>query len=93
MEETQGHESELPATTPHRPGLADLAPDAAHPFDQTNHLVEGLSGDFNDPDHENEREPKGLTTPLLGQGAPYLPRRRATNGSSADPDSGDLTPP
>jgi hypothetical protein len=36
-------------------GLSALARDVAHPFDQTNGLVDGLEGEEDDPEKVNER--------------------------------------
>ncbi|GAB3393232.1 hypothetical protein GCM10027568_21920 [Humibacter soli] len=35
--------------------LSVLARDAAHPFDQTNGIIEGLEGNADDPDQVEER--------------------------------------
>jgi hypothetical protein len=35
--------------------LGALAEDAAHPFDQTNGIVDGLEGNADDPDQVDER--------------------------------------
>jgi len=35
--------------------LSVLAKDAAHPFDQTNGIIEGLEGNADDPDQVEER--------------------------------------
>lgn len=36
-------------------GLSALAKDAAHPFDQTNGIVDGLEGDADDPEKMDEK--------------------------------------
>ena len=63
-----------PENDERRPGLGSLAQDAAHPFDQTNGLIDGLEGDADDPDVVEERlreegakeNPLGIRTDDIG---------------------------
>ncbi|WP_022901158.1 hypothetical protein [Humibacter albus] len=47
-------------------GLGSLAEDAAHPFDQTNGIIDGLEGDADDPEVVEERlnESEDSASPL-----------------------------
>ena len=57
---TDAAEPESGAERPEH-GLGDLNVDTAHPFDQTNGIVEGLEGDsdFDDPESVNDTESNG----------------------------------
>jgi hypothetical protein len=55
MSEHGKHEKEDDGPDRAGEGLSALAADAAHPFDQTNGIVEGLEGDADDPDKVDER--------------------------------------
>lgn len=65
--------------TPHsdsetkRPNLSDLGSDVAHPFDQTNGIVEGLEGDA---DEATDQEGDLLVHPTLDD--------KAENGRSSE---------
>ncbi|WP_022882459.1 hypothetical protein [Gryllotalpicola ginsengisoli] len=50
--------------------LSELASDAAHPFDQTNGIVEGLDGDADAPEHMDEKTGNRDAAPVLGAPAP-----------------------
>jgi len=72
--------------------LSALAKDAAHPFDQTNGIVEGLEGDADDPEQVDERlNDDGETrmpfvAPVAGgAGLPSAPRDRG-DAQSEDTD-------
>lgn len=49
--------------------LSALAKDVAHPFDQTNGIVDGLEGNADDPDQVDKRMDEGeRETPLAAPG-------------------------
>jgi hypothetical protein len=82
-----------------QPDLSTLAADVAHPFDQTNGIVEGLEGDANDPEQENRREgeDEGIVigmpvgAPLGPQGGPFVGHLGSddTNRPDRDADTDD----
>lgn len=82
-------------------GLDDVADDAAHPFDQTNGMVDGLEGDADAPEHAEsvtgEGETAYLAAPSPGtQMAPgVIPAGAvdpAERESKEDSDTDDPTP-
>lgn len=54
--------------------LGALADDIAHPFDQTNGIVEGLEGDADEPENQNESATPGpgiVAAPAPGVGGAF----------------------
>lgn len=49
-------------------GLSALAQDAAHPFDQTNGIVDGLDGDAGSPENADDRMDDESTVPVVPVG-------------------------
>jgi len=80
------------AGTEHTDNLSALAKDAAHPFDQTNGIVEGLEGDADDPEQVEERlDDEGATrlpfVAPIGRGAGLPSARRGDADSDAAEDA------
>ena len=55
MSENESAEHDEKQVPDRKHGLGDLADDAAHPFDQTNGLIDGLEGDADEPEKFEER--------------------------------------
>jgi len=86
--------------------LSELANDPAHPFDQTNGVVDGLGGDADAPEQADRRRGNGDGAAVLAAPAPGSqmpggaipavageePDADADADADADPDSGDPTP-
>jgi hypothetical protein len=69
------------------------AAETAHPFDQTNGIVEGLDGDADSPEHAEERTGGGEATGFLavpGPGA-QMPAGVIPVGRDAEHDDEDET--
>jgi hypothetical protein len=62
--------------------LGVLARDAAHPFDQTNGIIDGLNGDADDPERVEERLDAGSDR---GPGLPPVPGAEPDDGGRVEP--------
>jgi hypothetical protein len=75
-----------------RENLSALASDVAHPFDQTNGIVEGLEGDENDPEKADDRVGNDPQVPIAGPMGGQQGMAAVRPNAADDVDDGERSP-